>query len=74
MPGTVGAILKKVDTLDKTQRRTILMMMDCMGIKIHQHATGSRIDLGSCTIKQIRVLASFLDELAPISYQNKIDC
>ena len=72
MPDTISSILKKVETLDKKQRRTILLMMDCMGVKIIPHGDGSRVDLAACTIKQIRVLASFLDEISPVSFENRI--
>ena len=72
MPDTISSILKKVETLDKTQRRTILLMMNAMGVKIITHGDGSRVDLASCTIKQIRVLSSFLDEISPVSFENRI--
>jgi hypothetical protein len=65
-------IIRKIDTLDISQRTTVLLLMHHMGCKLIQHADGTRIDLNACTVGQIQVISLFLKELAPISAANKI--
>jgi len=69
---TIETIIRKIDTLDKSQRTTVMLLMHHMGCKLIEHADGTRVDLNACTVGQIQVISSFLKEMAPLSPDDRI--
>ena len=70
---TVQEVIEKVERMNLKDRKFILLVISKMGVKVHEHGDGSRVDLSALTPGQFAALTSIIEQLAPIEQINRID-
>ena len=63
-----------IDVLDREERTKLLLYIQEQGIRIYQHADGSRINLTTQTVEDLILIKAYARSLVvPLSSMRKID-